>query len=121
MVPAQYRALNGVKKTIMAGMAGGVQVGAYMPSAFYLAEDPVWVWETGWRPAEVITVDSGWIRVKYMNGFRDGKGNMAKAYKPTRIWPVLCDHSCPEKRVLVDEDWISREHKGAGKHFAAFP
>ncbi|MEU4740090.1 hypothetical protein AB0G02_06425 [Actinosynnema sp. NPDC023658] len=67
--------------------------GMYPDGSYYKAGDPIWVWENKrWHPALVVSVGR-WVSVRYLNGFRDRKGNSSKSYRTWQIWPIVSEPS----------------------------
>ncbi|MGZ3148009.1 hypothetical protein ACVDFE_39720 [Lentzea chajnantorensis] len=104
--PPEYEVLGGSRPSPLANLPGLTQLGAYTPSTHYESDDPVWVWETTWKPATVISASERWIRIRYRNNFRDKRGNVVRAYRPPRVWPVLCEHSAPTREFRIDAEWL---------------
>jgi hypothetical protein len=111
LTPAQFEICAGNPGRIVGlGATFRVQqrVRAYLPSTWYDPGDPVWVWEYGWHQAEVINAEDRWVRVRYLDGFRDRGGNAVKGYRPPNVWPALCDHSAPHRAVLIPPEFAAR-------------
>jgi hypothetical protein len=72
-----------------------VHVGAYLDTASYSTDDPVWVWHDGWRRVTVVGIERGWIGAQ----FEESEGLSARSYQCTSVWPVICDF--PQARTHV--------------------
>lgn len=82
--------------------------GTYLTGDYYQIHDPVWVWEENdWRAAIVVHVGR-WISVRYLNNFRDRRGNRSKSYRTWQIWPVASESS-PVFRKRVEGFSVARE------------
>jgi hypothetical protein len=100
MTPDEYSFIAGVPG-FPRKLDGVSHVGAYQSVSDYRSDDLVWVWEESWRPAVVVEAKDRWIRVRYLGGFKDGKGSPAKAYRATHVCPVICDFPEPVRAITV--------------------
>ncbi|MGH8574966.1 MAG: hypothetical protein ACREX8_20715 [Gammaproteobacteria bacterium] len=107
MTPAQYTVLGGFRGFASSGMPGLTHVGAYIPGIWYEAGDPAWAWEDGWRRVTVIAGKRSWVSVRYVGTYRAPNGRPSKSYRPAQVWPVLCDHPEPVRKIVVDAEWAS--------------
>jgi hypothetical protein len=111
MTPDQFEICKGNPLRI-AGLSATFRteqrVRAYIPSTWYDNGDPVWVWEHGWQQAEVVNAEDRWVRVRYLDGFRDRSGNAVKGYQSLNVCPALCDHSAPHRAVLIPPEFAAR-------------
>ncbi|MER7416481.1 hypothetical protein ABT346_06780 [Micromonospora peucetia] len=97
--PDKLRVISGNPRWRIASYPGITHVGAYIPSTWYPRGAPVWVWENGWREANIFESARGWIKVHFRNGYRRPGG--PKAYRPADICPVICQESASELKL----DW----------------
>lgn len=105
MTPEQYAVLSGFPGFASPGIPGLTHVGVYIPGTWYQTGDPAWAWEEGWRRATVIDGKRSWVAVRYADGYRPPNGLISKSYRPAQVWPVLCDHPEPVRKIVVDAEW----------------
>ncbi|MBE8519453.1 hypothetical protein ILP97_18405 [Amycolatopsis sp. H6(2020)] len=89
-------------------MPGATHVGAYQSATSYDQGDPVWVWERRWRKAEVLAAKPSWVQVRYLEGFRLDNGWPSKSYRPSWVWPVICDYPQPISELEIEEEWLRK-------------
>jgi hypothetical protein len=81
-------------------------VGAYLDTASYAVDDPVWVRGNEWHPATVVSVDERWIGVR----FEKGASASARSYRSKSVWPVICDFPEAMTHVLVEPHDLQGRH-----------
>ncbi|UOZ08721.1 hypothetical protein [Amycolatopsis sp. WQ 127309] len=108
MTPDEYRVMGGVAGFPMTGMPGATHVGAYQSATSYDPGDPVWAWERGWRRAEVMAAKPSWVTVHYLDGYRCENGRPTKSYRPSGIWPVICDYPEPIREIEIEPEWLRK-------------
>lgn len=96
--PADVRVIAGDRRWRHPSIEALNHVGAYIPSTWYPRGAPAWVWEEGWREANISHASRGWIKVQFRNGYRRPKG--PKAYRPHEVCPAICQES--ESGLSVD-------------------
>ncbi|VVJ23213.1 Uncharacterised protein [Amycolatopsis camponoti] len=108
MTPDEYQVMGGAAQFQMSGMPGLTHVGAYQSATSYDLGDPVWVWERGWRKAEVLEAKSSWVQARYLEGFRRPNGWPSKSYRPAEVWPVICDFPAPVRKLAIEAEWLQK-------------
>ncbi|MEV4637547.1 hypothetical protein AB0J80_09365 [Actinoplanes sp. NPDC049548] len=107
LTPSEYALMGGVAGWATPDIPGLQHVGAYIAGTDYDEGDPAWVWEkdSGWHPAVVINGQRSWISVRFADNFRLPNGWPSKSYRPAKVWPAICDHPDPVRKITVDEKW----------------